>query len=114
MMRFVAVCLVGALLLPASGCGGPDTGMREALAHLSAYTEAIEKKESPERQAATRQRFEAAAEKINKLPADRKDQLLKRYQADIARARERLDAALKNRVLEGDPLPPNPLDTFLK
>jgi hypothetical protein len=114
MRRIVAFGLVGVVLGSATGCGGPDALMREALVNLNAYADAIERKEPPDRQLASLDRFRATEEKLDKLPADKKEQLLKRYEGELKRAKERLDAALKSQVLEGGTVPPNPLDHFLK
>jgi hypothetical protein len=114
MRRIVAFGLLGVLAVSAPGCGGPDALLHEALANLNAYAESVEKKDPLDRQLATLERFRATEEKLNKLPPDKKEQLLKRYEAELKRARDRLDAALKSQVLEGGTSPPNPLDNFLK
>jgi hypothetical protein len=114
MMRCAKFGLLCAILIAAAGCGGSDLLMREALTHLNAYAEMIEKKETPERQAAALARIRSSEEKINKLPPEKKEQLLKQYEQELNRARERIEAALKNQILEGGTPPPNPLDHFLK
>jgi hypothetical protein len=113
MKRIVALGLVGVVLVAAAGCGGRDMLMKEALANIHAYAETIEKKESQERQRAALNRFTTTAEKIDKLPAAEKDELRTQYESQLKQARERLDAALKNQILEGGTPPPNPLDNFL-
>jgi hypothetical protein len=114
MKRTVAFGLLAVLLGSASGCGGQDALIREALLNLNAYADTIERKEPPERQQAALERFRSTEEKINKLPADKKELLLKRYEPELNRVKERIDAALKNQILEGGALTPNPLDSFLK
>jgi hypothetical protein len=69
MRRIVAFGLVGVVLGSATGCGGPDALMREALVNLNAYADAIERKEPPDRQLASLDRFRATEEKLDKLPA---------------------------------------------
>ena len=114
MKRIVAFGLVGALLVSTTGCSGPDSLMREALAHLNAFAESIEKKEPLDRQLATLERVRVSEEKINKLSSNQKEPLLKRYEPDLKRVKDRIDAALKAQVLEGRTPSPNPMDTFLK
>lgn len=116
MKRFVALGLVGVVMLSATGCGGPDGQMKELLANLNLYAETIENKESPERQDAARARVRTSAEKIKKLNLSKEDQekLLKRYESELRRVKDRLDAALKNQALEGGSAPPNPLDGFFE
>jgi hypothetical protein len=113
MKRTLALSLVGLFLVSAPGCGGRDALMKEALAHLNAYAETLEKKEPPERQLATLDRFRSTAEKLEKYPEAEKEDLRKRYEAELKRVRERIDAAFKNQILEGGTPPPNPVDTFL-
>jgi hypothetical protein len=116
MKRIVALGLVCALLVSASGCGGSDVLMKELIASANAYAETIEKKESGDRQSAARDRVLNTREKIEKLPnfAEDKQKLQARYESDLKTAKERLDAALKNLVLENGTPQPNPLDGFLK
>jgi hypothetical protein len=114
MKRIVAFGLVSVLLAPTTGCNSQDALMKEALANLNAYAETIEKKEPLDRQLAALERFRATAEKIDKLPPADKDKLRTQYEQQLKRVRERIDSAMKNQILEGGTLPPNPLDNFLK
>ena len=67
MKRIVAFGLVGVLLVSASGCGGPDSLMKELIANLNAFAETLEKKESKERQQAAADRVRGTVEKLDKL-----------------------------------------------
>jgi hypothetical protein len=113
MKRAVAFGLVALVLVTAPGCGGKDALMKEALAHLNAYAETIEKKESLDRQLGTLDRFRSVAEKLDKYPEPEKEELRKRYESDLKRVRDRIDAAFKNQVLEGGSPQANPVDSLL-
>lgn len=116
MKRLVAFGLMSIVLVCAPGCGGPDTLMKEFLANLNLFAETLEKKEPPERQQAALERVRTTVEKIDKLKlsAEDKEKLLKRYESDLKKAKERIDTAIKNQLLEGGAIPQNPLDGFLK
>jgi hypothetical protein len=114
MKRLVALGLVGAVLVSLTGCGGPDSLMKELVSHLNVYAETIEKKDSPERQQAAFDRVRTTLEKIDKLKlsTDEQQKLLKRYESDLRRVKDRIDSALKNQAAEGGPVPPNVLEGF--
>ena len=116
MKRIVAFGLLGVVLVCAPGCGGPDALMKEFIANLNLLADTIEKKEPADRQEAARERVRATAEKIDKLKlsAEDKEKLLKKYEPELKKAKERIDTALKNQLLEGGVIQPNPLDGFLK
>jgi hypothetical protein len=116
MKRFVALSLVGVVLVFAGGCSGPDGLMKELIAHLNVYAETIEKKDTPERQQAAFDRVRTTAEKIEKLKLSKEDQekLLKKHESDLKKVKDRIDAALKAQALEGGPTPPNVLEGFFK
>ncbi|MBN9118042.1 MAG: hypothetical protein J0I06_02555 [Planctomycetes bacterium] len=116
MKRLVALGLMGVVLASVAGCGGPDGLMKELIANLNLYAETIEKKDSPERQEAARDRVLASVEKIKKLHLSDEDlnKLLKRHESDLERVKSRLDAALKSQALEGGQTPPNILEGVLK
>ena len=116
MKRFVALGLVGVVLVSVAGCGGPDGLMKELIANLNLYAETIEKKDSPERQEAAANRVRATLDKIEKLnlSKDDREKLVKKHDSDLQKVTNRIDAALKNQALEGGPQPPNVLEGFFK
>lgn len=103
MRRAVAIGAVGALLLCAPGCGGPDALMKEFLTNVHVYAETLEKREPREKQAAALDRIRGTAEKMDrlKLGKDEQDKLLARYDGEIKRAKERVEAAQKTVAAEG-------------
>ncbi len=119
MKRIVAFGLVAALLVSATGCGSPDSLMKELIVNLNVCAEVIEKKESREKFEAARERVNATAEKINKLKLskEQQDALLAKHESDLKKVKDRLEAAQKARKLEGGPdddLPPIVVDGFIK
>ena len=73
MNRSAALGIVGALLLTATGCSGPDAVMREFVINLNALAESIEKKEPIARQQAASDRVRATIDKIDKLKLSEAD-----------------------------------------
>ncbi|MBM3979625.1 MAG: hypothetical protein FJ304_04960 [Planctomycetes bacterium] len=116
MKRIVAGAVVCAVLLCATGCGGPDSLIRELIVNLNAYAETVEKKEPPDKQLAARDRARATAEKIDKLKLSKEDQekLLKKHEAALRKVFDRIQAAHKNQAMEGGAVPPDVLDGFFK
>ena len=119
MKRTVAFGLVAALLVSVTGCGGPDSLMKELIVNLNVCAEVIEKKESKEKLQAAIERANATAEKINKLKLskEQQDALLAKHESDLKKVKDRLEAAQKARKLEGGPdddLPPIVVDGFIK
>jgi hypothetical protein len=117
MKRIVALCLVAIVLLSASGCGGPDTLVRELIVNLNQVAELIEKKEPKERIQLALDRANNTAEKINKLKLSKEDQdaLLKRHEDELKKVAERLKAAQTKRKLEvGDDFPIVVVDDLIK
>ena len=114
MNRVVALGVVCVALAGVSGCGGPDAAVKELLLALSAYTETIEKKDSPERQRAAFDRGRTALDKFQKLSADDQERMTKKYESDFKRARERFEAAKRAQVLEGGGEPLDVLEGVFK
>ncbi|MBY0459564.1 MAG: hypothetical protein K2V38_19765 [Gemmataceae bacterium] len=103
MKRLLALGLACVLVLSASGCGGPDSLMREFIINLNAYADTLEKRESRERQAAALDRIRLTAEKLDKakLSKDDQDKLFAKYESQLKDARTRVETAQKAYLLEG-------------
>lgn len=114
MKRFVALGVVGLVLVWVAGCGGPDLAVKELIANANVYADTIEKKDPRDRQAAALERVRASLEKFEKLSADERERAIKKNESDLRKARDRIDAALKNQALEGGATAPNPLDRLFK
>jgi len=116
MKRILALGLVGAVLVCASGCGGPDALMKEFIANLNLFADTIEKKEPADRQQAAIERVRTSAEKLDKLKLsqEEKEKLLKKYEPELKKVKERIDTALKNQLLEGGANQTNPLEGLFK
>lgn len=114
MQRMLLLGFVGFALAAATGCGGPDVTTKELLAALGQYSEAIEKKESPDRQRAAFDRARTALEKFQKLDKGKQDEMLKKYDADLQKARARFEAAKRQYVLEGGSEPLDVLEGAFK
>jgi hypothetical protein len=114
MKRFVALGFVGAVLLSITGCGGPDVVMKELITHLNVYAETIEKKDPPERQRAAFDRGRTTLDKFLKLSREEQDRMVKKYDSELRKARDRFDAARKAQVLEGGTEPPDVLEGVFK
>ena len=114
MKRLVALGVVGILLLSATGCGGPDALVREFVVHMNAYADTLEKKESRDKQAAARERIRTTAAKIDKLELSKeeKDKLSAKYDAELKKAAERVEAAQKADLLDGGPDAPEVPNPF--
>lgn len=112
MKRAVVLGFVGVVLAAVAGCGGPDSATRELLVSLAQYSEAIEKKEPPDRQRAAFDRARGALEKFQKLTAGEQDGMRKKYDKDFQRAQTRFEAAKRQYVLEGGTEPLDVLDGF--
>lgn len=113
MKRLVALGLC-VILASVAGCGGPDLVVKELIANANVYAETIEKKDPRERQDAAFERVRASLDKFDKLNKDEQERAVKRNESDLRKAKERIDAALKNQALEGGTVLPNPLDGFFK
>jgi hypothetical protein len=114
MKRFVALGLVGAVLVSVAGCGGPDLVVKELIANANVYADTLEKKDPRERQEAAFERVRTSLEKFDKLSKDEQERAVKRNEQDLRKVKDRIDAALKNQALEGATVAPNPLDGFFK
>ena len=116
MKRLVALGLVGVVLVCVPGCGGSDALMKEFIANLNLYAETLEKKEPFDRQQAALDRVRTTVEKIDKLKLsqEEQDKLLKKYEPELKKAKERIDTALKAQILEGGVVQPNPADALRK
>ncbi|MDY3559383.1 hypothetical protein R5W23_000375 [Gemmata sp. JC673] len=115
MKRYAAYGAVGALLLCVTGCGGPDALMREFVANLNVYAETLEKREPKEKQQAALDRIKATTEKLDRLKLSKEDQdkLFTRYDAELKRVKERVEAAQKAVAMEGaDADTPDLFSTF--
>ena len=114
MKRVVALGLVGVVLGSITGCGGPDVAAKELLAALGVYAETIEKNDPPERQRAAFDRGRTALDKFQKLSKEDQERMVKKYDADFKRARERFEAAKRAQVLEGGAEPLDVLEGVFK
>jgi predicted PP-loop superfamily ATPase len=103
MKRVLAFAVVACFSFTATGCGGPDALMKEFLVHLNSYAEMLEKNESREKQLATLERVKATMERIDKLKltTEQKDALLKKYEAEFAKVKDRIQAAEKAAAMSG-------------
>ncbi len=114
MKRIVACGVLGVVLVCAPGCSGPDSLMRELIVHLNAYAETVEKKEPLDKQLAAFERARTTYGKIEKLSTEDRDKLLKKFDSDWKKVRDRIDTALKNQSMEGGAASPNVMDGFFK
>jgi phosphosulfolactate phosphohydrolase-like enzyme len=103
MKRFAVLGVVGVVVLAATGCGGPDSLMKEYIANLNGLSDAIEKKESKDRVQAAADRVKATQDKIDKLKLSEgeRDGLKKKYQQDLEAAVKRVLAASLKAAMEG-------------
>jgi len=114
MKRIMALGLVGLLLTSVTGCGGPDSLMKEFIANLNAFAETLEKKESKEKQQAALDRVKATSEKLNNLKmndAD-KEKLMKKHEAELNAALKRVGDAWMAQLTEGGGLGGGAPDLF--
>src|SRR5262245_18398821 len=114
MKRIMALGLVGLLLTSVTGCGGPDSLMKEFIANLNAYAETLEKKEPKEKQQAALDRVKATSDKLNnlKLSEADKEKLVKKHEGDLKTAMERLFKAWFAQAAEGGGLGGDAPDIF--
>lgn len=97
MKRFVAFGFVAVVLASATGCSsGAEGALKEMIADMNALSDAVEKKESPDKIKAAAQKMKASAEKLEKIKVTKSedDRLKTKYEKDVNSAVERMMKAM--------------------
>lgn len=108
MRRVLALGLIGVVLATASGCGGPDTLMRDVVNDMNRLSESIEKGEPEARQKELSQQVKDGFEKFEKmkLNEEQKKALFDKYSDDMTKSALRLKKALESANSTFDPPSP--------
>jgi hypothetical protein len=105
MKRVIVFGAVGFVLVAVSGCGGPDSLMKEYISHMNDLAASVEKKEPADKQKAIADKMKAVGEKLEKLNLneEQKKKLVEKHKADLEAASQRLAKAMFAQMAEGGP-----------
>jgi hypothetical protein len=101
MKRSLVFGFVALILIPATGCKGddPESLVKQSISDMNALSDALEKKESPEKLKAAAEKLKATMQKLKdkKVPKEEDERLKQKYEKELTEAAMRmLGAAMKN------------------